>query len=228
MANLINPNNNTSDQEQGFNPVASNVERPATVSTSGKIIFFILSIIPGLFIPLIWYFVIWPNQFKRMQNEVNNAASTIDTQLSKRYQVMTTFVEATQSYYKHESTIFEEVARCRSLVGQMNASVGTGEGQLRSDLNNNLNGLMSRLIAVVENYPELKASQLTRDLMEQSAYLENEIAAARRLYNSYVNDFNIVITQWPKSVCAAKMRLTSLPLFQAANVERQRVSAKLN
>lgn len=223
MSNLFDQRNNQPNPE-GYNPRPVNNYVKAQASGGEKFFYGIFAIgTLGI------YPIKLKNRLNAMQNQVNTAASTIDTQVAKRTNIIISLTEAASSYLKHEREIFEEVAKFRGMMGQMqNAASATESAKIGNELNNGLTGFMSRLIAVSENYPDLKADKVVRDLMEQSVYLENEIAAARRLYNTYVNEFNTSITTFPTNVKAAKMNLSTLELFQAKASDYERPSTKLN
>ncbi|MFV8400971.1 LemA family protein [Mycoplasma sp. 005V] len=204
MSNLFN--NSEVKNPQGLEPVADNTPVTATASLGGKIVIYASFI---LIIPLVWY-IIRRNNFLRMQNDINEAASGIDTQLQKRSDTLNKIVAQVKSYKIHEEKVFEDVAKLRALTLSGNTAANSQEIE---SLNNSIFG---RLMAVGENYPELKADSLYKELMEETVYLEREIAAARRLYNSKANAFNMQIMTWPDNVVSSNMKLTTVPLFQAS------------
>ncbi|MHA3796158.1 LemA family protein [Mycoplasma sp. HF14] len=211
MSNLFN--NSEVKNPQGLEPVADNTPVLAKASTAAKVVVYISFI---LIIPIIWY-IICRNKFLRMQNEINEAASGIDTQLQKRSDTLNKIVLQVKSYKIHEEKVFEDVAKLRSLTLAGNTAANSQEIE---SLNNSIFG---RLMAVGENYPELKADSLYKELMEETVYLEREIAAARRLYNSKANAFNMKIMTWPDNVVSSNMQLSTTPLFQASAKARQDV-----
>ncbi|MBN4083332.1 LemA family protein [Mycoplasma sp. CSL10137] len=211
MSNLFNNREYTAPQ--GLEPAVDNSVKKPESSILGKIFFWLV----GLLIFSAIYYVVKTNMFKRMQNDVNEAASTIDTQLAKRADTLYKLVNSVKSFKDHETELYTSVTKMRSLTG-------TGNINDSVQLENLSNSVLGRLIAVRENYPELKSSDLYKELMEQSAYLEREISAARRLYNSRVNEFNSSIFTWPNNVISSTMKLVTLPLFQASQKQREDVS----
>ncbi|WLP85842.1 LemA family protein [Mycoplasma seminis] len=203
MSNLFN--NANVPAEEGFQPVADNTPKPAVASIGAKIAVYLSFI---LIIPIFIY-ISQRNKYLRMQNSINEKASLIDVQLQKRADTLNKLVLQVKSYKIHEEKVFEDVAKLRSLTLSGNAAANSAEIEA---LNNSIFG---RLMAVAENYPELKADGLYRDLMEETTYLEREIAASRRLYNSEANMFNASIMVFPGNVPASSMGLHSVPLFQA-------------
>ncbi|VEU78298.1 LemA family protein [Mycoplasmopsis columbinasalis] len=233
MGNFLSPNNAnnlTEEQKLGYNPVAATGTRGAEISKAQKVMFVILSV---LTLGIYWlHHMVFKtvNVLLKQQNQINSAASSIDVQLSKRFGTLSKLVDAGRSYFAHEKDIMTNVAKFRSMAGQLSSgNLSSSEaGQLRNELEAGMNGLLSRLLAVHENYPELKASSITRDLMEQASYLESEIAASRRLYNTHANEFNIQLSTFPTNYVAWKKKYTTVPLFLAASKERQDVSMSLN
>ncbi|MFV8476054.1 LemA family protein [Mycoplasma sp. VS403A] len=211
MSNLFN--NSELKNPEGLEPVADNTEVAAKASTPAKVVVYASFI---FIIPVIWY-IVRRNKFLRMQNEINEAASGIDTQLQKRSDTLNKIVLQVKSYKIHEEKVFEDVAKLRSLTLSGNTAANSEEIE---SLNNSIFG---RLMAVGENYPELKADGLYKELMEETVYLEREIAAARRLYNSKANAFNMQIMTWPDNVVSSNMKLSTVPLFQASAKARKDV-----
>ncbi|MFV8477633.1 LemA family protein [Mycoplasma sp. VS410B] len=211
MPNLFN--NSEVKNPEGLEPVADNTPVVAKASTGAKVVVYASFI---LILPVIWY-IVRRNKFLRMQNDINEAASGIDTQLQKRSDTLNKIVLQVKSYKIHEEKVFEDVAKLRSLT--LAGNTATNSQEIES-LNNSIFG---RLMAVAENYPELKADSLYKELMEETVYLERELAAARRLYNSKVNAFNMQIMTWPDNVVASNMQLSTAPLFQASTKARQDV-----
>lgn len=220
MANMFDSRNDAVT-EKGFEARAVNTPVKVHVNGFGKFCWYFTYI----FIFPIFLHVKWSNDFKRMQNEINESASTVDTQLAKRAQTLLRLVEAVGSHAKFEKETYENIAKLRSLAGQAGGGNQLSADQ-RQDLDSASASVLGRLMVVHEAYPELKTSALVKDMMEQVTYLEAEIAAARRLYNAKVNEFNSTIFQYPKSVIADSMHLETLPLFQAKASDREDVSLK--
>ncbi|WBP83865.1 LemA family protein [Mycoplasmopsis edwardii] len=215
MANLFN--NRENHNENGFNPFVDNsVKKPQS-----NIVIVILFWVLGLIIFSAIYFVVKRNKYLQKQNEINEASSTIDVQLTKRSETLIKLFDIVKSHKEFEKETFAEIAKLRNM--QMSGSFTNEE---RSELQSLNNHVLGRLIAVSENYPELKANQSYAQLMEQVVYLEREIGAARRLYNSKVTEFNSDIFLFPASVVASSMSLSTYPLFAASNKQREDVSMK--
>ncbi|APJ38590.1 LemA family protein [Mycoplasmopsis pullorum] len=220
MANLFD--NRTEQDPKGFNPNTDNRPVPAQASGVAKFFYYLFFITIIFIVKHISYL----NWFRNKQNEINQAASNIDIQLTKRSETLTKLFETVKGYAKHEKELFESVAEMRSLSGRLNVVDEAQANDLRSELTSLNNNVFGRLMMVSENYPELKANTLFQELMEESTYIEREIAASRRLYNSQVTQFNQRLFAFPTNVPASTMRLSTIPLYQASELQRKDVEIK--
>lgn len=210
MADLFDQSRTNTNE---FNPGADNSKINAQSGTLGKVVY---AFTLGLFTLGIHY-VIKRNNFLRKQNEINNAASLIDVQLTKRHDTLVKLVDAVSGHQKFESDVYTNIAKMRSLINE-------GASQNSSEIEKLNSSIFGRLFAVAENYPQLKSNELYKELMEQSTYLEREISAARRIYNNHVNEYNQSLFTWPSSVIASSLKLTTKPLYQASSQQRNDVS----
>ncbi|WP_371246278.1 LemA family protein [Mycoplasmopsis agassizii] len=210
--NLVNPNNE--GKEAGFNPDVDNTERSAKLSTGAKVVWIILWI---LIIPLI-YHVVKSNWFNRQQMSINNASSSIDTYLKNRKDTLTKLVDATKSYVNYEGETLKAITSLRNMNISRN-NYGDADAMI--------NSAFGRLMAVAENYPQLKAESMFQQMMEQATYIEKELAAARRNYNMNVTQYNNQLYSWPASVVAGFKNLMQLPLFAASATDKQDVSLSI-
>ena len=204
MANLVNPSN---DGNQSFNPNVDNTQRTAQSSGFGKFIWYFLFL---LIIPMIIH-VVKRNALLRKQLRINETSAGIDVQLKKRRDTLVKLVDATKSYVNYEKSTLTELTKLRK------STFAGGKDSAK------LNAVSGKILAVAENYPNLKTDGLVKETMEQAAYLEREIAASRRLYNSEVTQFNSGLFTWPTNVVAASMKLSTLPLFAASDSEKKDV-----
>jgi LemA protein len=136
------------------------------------------------------------NKLVRTKNRVNNAWSQIDVQLRRRYDLIPNLVETVKGYASHERELFEEVARARASGEQ----AGTVQDQASAE--NQITSGLRRLIAVAENYPELKASTNFLALQEELTSTESKIAFARQFYNDQVTILNTLIQSFPSNIVA--------------------------
>ena len=136
------------------------------------------------------------NKLVRTRNRVNNAWSQIDVQLRRRYDLIPNLVETVKGYAAHEREVFEEVTRARASGEQ----AGTVQDQASAE--NQITAGLRRLIAVAENYPDLKANQNFLALQEELTSTESKIAFARQFYNDQVTILNNLIQSFPSNVVA--------------------------
>jgi LemA protein len=145
---------------------------------------------------LIVFAVLVYNHLVRLRNEAQTGWANIDVQLKRRSDLVPNLVEAVKGYAAHESQTFEEVTHARA-AGQQ-ASGPAQAGQADAELGSALN----RLLAVSEDYPELRASENFLKLQQELADIEDKLAAARRYYNQTVYRFNTVQQTFPSVLVA--------------------------
>ena len=155
-----------------------------------------LWILLGVLGVILLYGVYAYNRLVRTRNRVDNAWSQIDVQLRRRYDLIPNLVEAVKGYAAHEREVFEHVADARSQAQQ--ASTVGDQAQAENQLTRGLR----RLIAVAENYPQLKASQNFLALQEELTATESKIAYARQFYNDEAALLNTYIQSFPSAIVA--------------------------
>ena len=213
MAQLVNTRKQ--GDPKGFNPNVDNSIKNANASGLAKTIWYLSFI---LIIPIIVNVVI-RNGLNQKQTKINEYSSNIDVQLKKRRDTLVKLLDATKAYMKHEKTVLSDVTKLRKM------SVNP---ENRAEINSATSSVLSRLLVSVENYPNLKANESIKDLMDSASYLEREIAASRRLYNSSVRQFNQKLFMWPSSVAATSMQLSTLPYFEASTEDKKDVEMKFD
>jgi LemA protein len=139
------------------------------------------------------------NTIQRYDEQAAQAKQQIDVQLQRRADLVPNLVATVKGYAAHEEQIFTEVARARAGLLSANA---TGDPERQAAANAQLTGVLGRLFAVVENYPQLKADQTFIRLQDELAGTENRIAVARQDYNAAVNSYNAYIRQFPQVITA--------------------------
>mgnify|MGYP000862952538 CR=1 FL=1 len=139
---------------------------------------------------------------------VRAAWSQIDTQLQRRADLIPNLVNTVKGYAKHEDKIFTEVADARSRL------IGAQGPEAKAEAGAQLNSALGRLIAIAENYPDLKANQNFIRLQDELAGTENRIAVARGRYNETVRAYNAAIRKFPGSIFAPGLGLTAAEYFQ--------------
>src|SRR5712692_1064195 len=156
------------------------------------------------------YFAVAYNSLVRLRNQVDNAWRQIDVQLKRRHDLIPNLVEAVKGYMQFERDTLTQVveARARAISAPDQASRVAAENQLT--------GGLGRLLAVMENYPQLKADQNVLQLQEQLTTTENQIAFSRQAYNDSVMQLNTRIESFPTNLIASNFGFKQAEYFQAA------------
>ncbi len=162
------------------------------------------------------------NKFVKGRNTAEEAWSTIDVYLKKRYDLIPNLVETVKGYAKHESGTLEKVIAARNAV----TAGASGSAEERIAAENALTGTLRTLFAVAEAYPDLKANTNFIDLQGQLKGIETEIASARKYYNGAAKVFNTSIQQFPGNIVAGLFRFTPFAYFAAPEEERQNVKVQ--
>lgn len=162
-----------------------------------------------LLIALVSWWIKTGNALVRLDNKSEEAWSTIDVFLKKRYDLIPNLVETVKGYAKHESETLRDVVAARNAAG----AAKTHDEQIKAanQLNSSLKVLLN---AVQESYPELKADENFRDLQSQLKNIEGELEGARRYYNGVVKSFNDKIQMFPSSIVANKKSYTKKKYFE--------------
>lgn len=160
------------------------------------------------------------NGFVKMRNKVEEAFSTMDVYLTKRYDLIPNIVETVKGYAKHESQTLEKVIAARNMA----ANASTIEGKVEGE--NALQGTLKSLFAIAEAYPDLKANSNFINLQNQLTEMEGEIANARKYYNAVVKTFNTKVEMFPNNIIASIFKFTRKPLFEVDD-EGQRKNVKV-
>lgn len=180
----------------------------------------VLSIIAVVLV--VGFYGIYVSLVKR-RNKVKEAASGIDVQLKKRYDLIPNLLQMAQKYMEHEKSLMEEIVRLRTDAIRKNFN---NEPQEMMNLDNLLNMKMRDFMLSVENYPDLKSNQTMLQAMQSFNEVEEHIAAARRFYNASVNDLKNVAEIFPGNVVAAMVGIKAdMPFFETDAVARQRIDA---
>lgn len=139
------------------------------------------------------------NTIQTLDEKVNAAESQIKVQLQRRADLIPNLVETVKAYAKQEQTIFIQVAEARAKLA---GAVQSGNLDAMAAANTALNAPLGRLLAIAENYPQLKSNENFRALQDQLEGTENRIAVARQDYNETVNTYNAYIRRFPQVITA--------------------------
>ena len=149
------------------------------------------------------------NKIVGAETKTDNAFANIDTQLQRREDVIPNLVNTVKGYAAHEKEVFQAIADARSKLA------GAKTPEQVSDANAEMEGALSRLLVVVENYPTLKADAQFARLMDELSGTENRIAIARQDYNNAVTAYNTRIRKFPASIYAGMFGFEQKALFKA-------------
>lgn len=149
------------------------------------------------------------NSFVVLDEQVKASWSQVENQLQRRYDLIPNLVETVKGYAKFEKEVLTDVTNARARVG------GAQNVSDKIAANNQLSGALSRLLVVVERYPELKANQNFLRLQDELAGTENRIAVERRRYNEAVMQYNIRIRSFPGNIIAGLFGFEKAPFFEA-------------
>ena len=168
---------------------------------------------PLIFVGIIFllpviYVVLTYNTLVALRNHIRDAWSNIDTELKRRYDLIPNLVATVKGYAAHEKDVFERVTELRA---RCLASRGAVHEQAADE--NELVGALKRLLAIVENYPQLKADQHFLKLQQQLVNTEDRIQAARRFFNGNVRDHRNKCETFPSSVIAGIFGFESQDYF---------------
>ena len=179
----------------------------------------ILAIVVILVIAVI---VIYNSLVAKRQN-VKNAWSQIDVQLQRRFDLIPNLVETVKGYMTHEKEVLEKVTSLRSSWAEANTVAE------KSVLDNELSSALKTILAVSENYPDLKANQSFADLQEELRTTENKISFSRQFYNDTVTIYNTKLETFPSNVIASMFGFKEETLFEAESDEaRKNVKVDFN
>ncbi|MBW3600752.1 MAG: LemA family protein [Planctomycetes bacterium] len=167
-----------------------------------------MAVVVAVFIllPLLWVIGIY-NGLVSLRNRFKNAFSQIDVQLKRRHDLIPNLVETVKGYMKHERETLEAVisARNQAVAATEQAARNPGDPSAMRGLGGaegQLNGVLGRLFALAEAYPDLKANQNMRSLQEELSSTENKVAFARQAYNDAVTQYNTRRETFPTLVVA--------------------------
>jgi LemA protein len=153
------------------------------------------------------------NTIQSMDERVNQAKGQIETQLQRRADLVPNLVETVKGVAKQETTVFTNIANARA---RLNGAVQSGDVGEMAEANQALTQGLGRLLAIVENYPQLRSSESFRALQDQLEGTENRIAVARQDYNTAVGEYNAYIRRFPYNLTAKVFSSGPREYFEAA------------
>ncbi|HOS76900.1 MAG: LemA family protein [Syntrophales bacterium] len=179
------------------------------MSTGKKALIVVLIVLLVLGISLYSFFKGNYNTFVRLDESVKSSWAQVENQLQRRYDLIPNLVETVKGYAKQERDVLVEVTNARARVG------GAATVPDKIEANNALSGALSRLLVVVERYPDLKSNQNFLHLQDELAGTENRIAVERKRYNDAVRTYNVAIRTFPANLLAGLFGFTKAAFFEA-------------
>ncbi|MEF3255741.1 MAG: LemA family protein [Deferribacterales bacterium] len=174
-------------------------------------------IILSLLIVIISIVVLYYNKFVSLRNMIEEAFSSIDIQLKRRYDLIPNLVETVKGYAKHESTTLENVVKLRNLA----QSSDNMTDKIRNE--NMLTSALRTVFAIAESYPELKANENFLSLQNSLTEIENNIQAARRYYNAVVKEYNTLCETFPSLIIANMFHFSKKEFFTIDDEEKKNI-----
>jgi len=173
------------------------------------------------------------NRLVSLRNKFKNAFAQIDVQLKRRYDLIPNLVETAKGYMKHERETLENVIRARNSAVTANtaAAADPGSAQAIQGLvvaEGALSGALSKLFALAEAYPDLKANQNMMQLTEELTGTENKISFARQAFNDSVMSYNTAVQQFPTNFIAGAFTFTQAELLQSTESDEERQAVRVS
>lgn len=181
-------------------------------------------LVGGIVLALLIFIAATYNSLVAMRNQVRESWSGIDTELQRRYDLIPNLVQIVKGYVKHERELLEEVTRLRNVCAHNH---GSPLQQARSE--NELIGVLGRLFAVSEAYPDLKADHQFGKLQEELVNTEDRIQSARRFFNGNVREINTKVESFPSNLIAGAFGFEREEYFEISDLKiREAPNVNLN
>lgn len=176
-----------------------------------------MTILIIILVVLALFVLITYNSLVSKKHKVAQARSSIDVYLNQRFDLIPNLVETVKGYAKHEKEIFEETIRLRTSYFN---SKDLDEASL-------LNSKCNSILAIAENYPELKANENFLSLQKSLSKMENQLQAARRLYNIEVTDYNTKLNVVPTNIIAKLFNFKEEKLFEIEEYKKENIDINI-
>ena len=184
-------------------------------------------IVLGVVVVLAFWAVSIYNRLVQLRNRFKNAFAQIDVQLKRRYDLIPNLVETAKGYIKHERETLEAVIKARNQAVTAANAAGANPGnpaamQGLSQAEGQLTGVLGRLFALSESYPDLKANQNMLAIQEELSSTENKVAFARQAFNDSVMEYNTKRESFPDTIFAGMFGFSAAELLQATESAEER------
>jgi LemA protein len=185
-------------------------------------------IVLGIIVAILAAGIAMFNRLVALRNRFKNAFAQIDVQLTRRHDLIPNLVETAKGYLKHERETLESVIQARNaaVAGLKASAADPGNAQAMQQLagaEGALTGVLGRLFALVEAYPDLKANQNMMQLSEELSSTENRVAFARQGFNDAVMEYNTVRESFPSNIVASMFRFGPASLLEIEDVKKREV-----
>ena len=184
-----------------------------------------------VFLLIIIFFIFLYNGLVKKRIRTEEAWGDIDVQLKRRYDLIPNLVEAVKGYVKHESETLRAVTEARTKAASVNIDVSKiNPEQLTalSSAQSDLTGALTKLFAVAESYPDLKASQNFVELQRDLVDTENKIQAARRFYNTTIQTYNVAVDSFPSLIVAKMFNFIKKEFFELEENSPEKENVKVS
>jgi len=171
------------------------------------------------------------NKFVKLTARTEEAWADIDVQLKRRYDLIPNLIETVKGYASHEKETFDQVTSARATATQVHvdpSNITPEQIQAMAGAEAALGGALSKLLAVAEAYPDLKASQNFSELQTELSDTENKIQAARRFYNTNVRDLSIALDSFPSNIVGNTFGFKEREYFELEEGSVERENVKVN
>ena len=181
----------------------------------------------GVIVVLAFWAMSIYNRLVQLRNRFKNGFAQIDVQLKRRYDLIPNLVETAKGYIKHERETLEAVIKARNQAVTAATAAGANPGnpaamQGLSQAEGQLTGMLGRLFALSEAYPDLKANQNMLSIQEELSSTENKVAFARQAFNDSVMEYNTKRESFPDSIFAGMFGFSAAELLQATESAEER------
>ncbi|MCI8344694.1 MAG: LemA family protein [Clostridia bacterium] len=181
----------------------------------------ILYVVIAVIVVLVIYLIVQYNGFVKTNNMVKEAFSTMDVYLKKRWDLIPNLVEVVKGYAKHEKETLNQITSLRT------NSYDSMPMDKKINVNQQLGQGITKIIAIAENYPELKANENFAKLSAELLKIEDEIANSRKYYNGAVRKLNNKIQMFPSNIVAGMFKFKQANMFEVNTEERDNVKVSL-
>lgn len=182
-------------------------------SSTSKTLLAVLGVIAVVIIAIVVWGISTSNNLMTLREDVRMQQSQVETTLQRRSDLIPNLVNTVKGYATHEEEVFTEIADARSKLA---GSIESGDIDSISKSNNELDSALSRLLAITESYPDLKASEQFTALQDELAGTENRINVARQHYNEKVMTYNTTVQRFPTSIIAGIFGYSPAEYFEAS------------